>query len=249
MRNYPSGANFGPTAAVGGSVIQQPNGLTSTGSYSSQPITTDLTGVYTYVVTNKLTGCATTGTFNVVPGALTANFTAEPSAGFAPLNVNFTNNSGTSQTTNSITSVWSFGNGQTGTFTTNVNPSAVYVSPGTYTVMLISSKGLCIDTAYQVIKVEIPSRLEIPNVFTPNGDGSNDVFFLHTQNLTNISTWVFDRWGNKVYEVTSETGNIAWDGKSQAGKECPAGTYFYIIKATGKDGKEYEQKGNVNLYR
>ncbi|MBA3664626.1 MAG: gliding motility-associated C-terminal domain-containing protein, partial [Bacteroidetes bacterium] len=40
-----------------------------------------------------------------------------------------------------------------------------------------------------------------------------------------------------------------WDGKNQGGKECPSGTYFYIIKSTGKDGKAYDQKGNVSLYR
>ncbi|MCE3229545.1 MAG: gliding motility-associated C-terminal protein, partial [Bacteroidetes bacterium] len=60
---------------------------------------------------------------------------------------------------------------------------------------------------------------------------------------------IFDRWGNRVYEVTSNTGNIAWDGKSLDGKECPAGTYFYIIKAKGKDAKDYDMKGNVSLYR
>ncbi|MGZ3901827.1 MAG: T9SS type B sorting domain-containing protein, partial [Bacteroidia bacterium] len=101
----------------------------------------------------------------------------------------------------------------------------------------------------QVIKVDLPSKLEIPNVFTPNGDGSNDLFFLHTTNITSITASIFDRWGNKVYEVTSETGNIAWDGKNQEGKECPSGTYFYIIKSTGKDAKAYDQKGNVSLYR
>jgi gliding motility-associated-like protein len=246
---YPAGSNFGPTASVGGSVISAPNGLTSTGSIMSQTITTDKAGVIEYLITNKLTGCQTTGTINVVNGQLNATFNADPVTGYAPLGVNFTNSSASSTTSNSITSVWSFGNGQSATYTTNVNPTTLYTAPGTYTVMLVTSKGTCIDTAYQVIKVEIPSKLEIPNVFTPNGDGSNDMFFLKTQNLTDITASIFDRWGNLVYEVTSQTGNIGWDGKNQAGKECPSGTYFYIIKATGKDGKEYDQKGNVSLYR
>jgi gliding motility-associated-like protein len=111
------------------------------------------------------------------------------------------------------------------------------------------SKGTCLDTVSKVITVEMPSKLDVPNVFTPNGDGSNDVFFLKVANLTDISANIFDRWGNKVYESTSSTGNIAWDGTGMSGKELPAGTYFYVIKATGKDGMAYEKKGNVSIYR
>ncbi len=105
------------------------------------------------------------------------------------------------------------------------------------------------DTVQKVITVELPSKLEVPNVFTPNGDGSNDVFFLKVQNVGDINAKVFDRWGNQVYETNSNTGNIEWDGKNMSGKDAAAGTYFYIIKATGKDGTEYEKKGNVSIYR
>ena len=115
--------------------------------------------------------------------------------------------------------------------------------------MLLGSKGACLDTIYKIIRVDIPSKLEVPNVFTPNGDGSNDIFFLKTTNLLEITAFIFDRWGNKVYEVTSSTGNIAWDGKNLNGKDCSVGTYFYIIKATGKDSKAYETKGSVSLFR
>ena len=111
------------------------------------------------------------------------------------------------------------------------------------------NKGSCRDTVVKVINVEMPSKLEVPNVFTPNGDGSNDLFFLKVANISEISALIFDRWGNKVFESTSSTGNIEWDGKNLSGKELPAGTYFYTIKATGKDGTEYEKKGNVSLYR
>ncbi len=52
-----------------------------------------------------------------------------------------------------------------------------------------------------------------------------------------------------MYDVTSGTGNIGWDGKTLFGKDSPAGTYFYIIKATGKDGNTFSQNGSVSLYR
>src|SRR5437868_15400889 len=103
----------------------------------------------------------------------------------------------------------------------------------------------CYDTAQVVIVVDSPSKLNIPNVFTPNGDGANDVFMLQTTNLTNITCVIFDRWGVKMYDVNSETGNIGWDGKTLFGKDAPDGTYFYIIKANGNDLKTFEQKGSL----
>jgi gliding motility-associated-like protein len=95
----------------------------------------------------------------------------------------------------------------------------------------------------------MPSKLEVPNVFTPNGDGSNDVFFFKTANLIEITAIIFDRWGNKVYETDSSTDNVGWDGKNLLGKDCAPGVYFYIVKATGKDAQAYEKKGNVSLFR
>ncbi|MDI9342545.1 MAG: gliding motility-associated C-terminal domain-containing protein, partial [Sediminibacterium sp.] len=85
--------------------------------------------------------------------------------------------------------------------------------------------------------------------FTPNGDGSNDKFFLRTQNITEIDAHIYDRWGNLVFEMVSDKGNIEWDGKNQYGKECSSGTYFYVIKTKGKDDKTSEQKGTISLYR
>src|ERR1043165_9715264 len=99
-----------------------------------------------------------------------------------------------------------------------------------------------------MIKVDIPSKLEVPNVFTPNGDGVNDYFILHTANLTDITCSIYDRWGALMYEVESDKGNISWDGKTGGGKEVPSGTYFWIVKAAGKDGATYEEKGNVTIF-
>jgi gliding motility-associated-like protein len=107
----------------------------------------------------------------------------------------------------------------------------------------------CVGTSTAVITVDNPSALIVPNVFTPNGDGVNDRFMVNATNLTEITCVIFDRWGVKMYDVTSSTGNIGWDGKNLSGKEVPVGTYFYILTATGKEGTTYEQKGTVSLYR
>jgi gliding motility-associated-like protein len=240
IKLYPQGAAFSPTSA------------TAVNGTSSGSVSVSLTGTYIYIVTNTVTGCAAGGTYLVKKGDLTADIDASPTAGYAPMTVSFNNLSSSSSTasgTSSITSIWSFGNGATTTNTNNESTSATYNAPGTYTVTLLVSKGICLDTAFKTIKVDIPSNLEVPNVFTPNGDGSNDVFFLKTANLTDVNAVIFDRWGNLVYSVDSSSGNIAWDGKSPGGKDCAPGVYFYIINATGKDAKSYVQKGNVSLYR
>jgi gliding motility-associated-like protein len=241
--SYPPGTAFSPTAAP---IVNVNSFLSGT---SSPSVSVSNTGIYTYIVSNTLTGCQSTGTFVVDGGSVTADFSPEPASGYSPLTVNFTNNSTSSTGSGSINSIWSYGNGASQTTTTNANTSALYTSAGTYTVLLIAQKGNCMDTVTRVITVELPSKLEVPNIFTPNGDGSNDVFFLKVANISEIHAIIFDRWGNKVYETSSSTGNIVWDGKNLSGKECAAGVYFYIITGDGKDDKHYEQKGNVSIYR
>ena len=215
-------------------------------------LTTDGVGLYRLTVTTNSNGCTSRTYVTVINGVLTGGFSADQETGYAPLTVNFSNTSSSTSSitgTSSITSVWSFGNGTTRTTTTSVGTSAIYSQPGTYTVTMFASKGSCSDTVYKVIRVDIPSKLEVPNVFTPNGDNSNDIFFIKAANLTEITALIYDRWGNKVYELTTDKGNIAWDGKNLTGKESPDGTYFYIITAKGKDGQSYDTKGTVSLYR
>lgn len=209
------------------------------------------TGLFKVAVTNTANGCIASESYSVVNGALSADFVPSSTSGFAPFTVYFTNTSATSTGASSILCLWSFGNGVAtpSTVLNTVTQVATYTTSGTYSVVLIAKKGTCIDSAIHVINVELPSKMEIPNVFTPNGDKVNDVFRLIASNLKEVEVIIFDRWGNKVYEVVSTTGNFAWDGKNQAGKECAAGTYFFIIKAKGKDGQEYDQKGNVSLFR
>jgi gliding motility-associated-like protein len=186
---------------------------------------------------------------------LNTDFTPSSDFGYSPLVVTFQNNSTSSAGTGSMIANWSYGNGSVLTNSynaagqTSVNPSATYTAAGTYSVQLNVTKGSCTGTKIKIINVEVPSKMEVPNVFTPNGDKVNDIFRLIASSLEEVTCTIFDRWGNKVYDVTSDTGNFAWDGKNMFGKECPSGTYFYIIKATGKDKQDYNVKGNVSLFR
>jgi gliding motility-associated-like protein len=238
---YPNGAAFSPTDATNSN-----GGSPELSGTSSPSVSVSLTGLYSYIVTNTLTGCKAAGAFSVIAGGLSNNLSVNPSQGYAPLTVGFTvsNNNGI----NGVNYIWNFGNGSAQTGNSNI-AGTNYISAGIYTVVLVAQKGSCIDTVYQTVRVELPSSLEIPNVFTPNGDGSNDFFILKTANISSINCKIFDRWGNRVYETSSSSGNILWDGKNLQGKECAPGVYFYILTAGGGDDQQYNRKGQISLFR
>lgn len=210
-------------------------------------------GIYTVEVTNINNGCTSTGTTSVIKGRLYGDFVPDKMSGFAPLIVTFNNTSTSSLNNNNITSVWSYGNGLSDEFVNTASSEAsgytIYKQPGTYQVILYTAKGVCKDTDTMFVIVDVPPKLEVPNVFTPNNDGVNDIFFVHTANLVEIHVLIYDRWENLTYEVTSYTGNIEWTGKTLYGKEAADGTYFYIITAKGKDGNFYNKKGTITLTR
>lgn len=92
------------------------------------------------------------------------------------------------------------------------------------------------------------SWLEVPNAFTPNGDGINDVFKVKEgyQSIVSFEAAVFNRWGKKLYEWKNiEDG---WDGRS-GGSDVPDGAYYLVLKARGADGRNYHFKKTINLLR
>ena len=210
-------------------------------------------GMYNVMVTNTVNGCESAGSVEVIRGELEARFISSVIGGYAPLVVTFTNLSSSSSVYNgtaNITTMWSFGNDVTEiTDSTSENPKVIFNQPGTYQVMMFAGKGYCLDTATIFIDVEIPSRLEIPNVFTPNGDGVNDIYFVNGASIEEIYVAFYNRWGEKVYELNSDKGNIAWDGRNMRGDEVPDGIYMIVLKAKGRDGKTFEQEGTVSLFR
>jgi gliding motility-associated-like protein len=216
---------------------------------TTKTLTVNQPGEYSVLVTNTVNGCSSFRQMEVENGELTAGFEPDQVSGVAPFTVNFTNTSSSTKGNDKIHSVWNFANSSSTTYTSVQSASTTYFQAGTYTVTLYVTKGTCLDTAYKIITVEVPSKLEIPNVFTPNGDGVNDFFFLKATNLTTIKAKIMDRWGHLVFENTSSTGNILWDGKNQYGKEAAAGTYFYVITASGADGQEYNYKGTLSIFR
>ncbi|MCF8416022.1 MAG: gliding motility-associated C-terminal domain-containing protein [Crocinitomicaceae bacterium] len=93
------------------------------------------------------------------------------------------------------------------------------------------------------VLVNLMDALVIPNVFTPNGDGVNDVFSINGKAITDFNLTIVNRWGNTIFE--SNDINTSWDGTSN-GTPCLDGTYFYILKAKSTSN-DYNKHGHVTL--
>lgn len=136
------------------------------------------------------------------------------------------------------------------------NTSYTWNTGATGTVQPVNETGFYIVTAHNVCGIDLDTAfieliacdLEIPNVFTPNGDGSNDYFSLiEFAGIESFSCVILNRWGNVMREFTQPS--FAWDGKDASGNDATEGTYFYIVKATTKGHREISKHGTVTLVR
>ncbi|MFN4235488.1 MAG: gliding motility-associated C-terminal domain-containing protein, partial [Bacteroidia bacterium] len=103
----------------------------------------------------------------------------------------------------------------------------------------------CRDT---IIKdIEVKERFLVPNVFTPNNDGINDVFNVIASGYTNFNMKILNRWGDVLFETNNI--NNGWNGRTLSGTLVSEGTYFYIIQLTSPRGEQIIEKGPLQLLR
>lgn len=128
------------------------------------------------------------------------------------------------------------------------NPTATVAETTTY--VLSVSDGICTKsdsvtvTVYDAICGD--PDIFVPNSFTPNNDGVNDLLFVRGRNITELEFMVFDRWGEKVFETRDQ--NVGWDGVFR-GEEVGPGVFVYHLTAVCADGQRYFTKGNVTVIR
>ncbi|PLX13491.1 MAG: hypothetical protein C0597_11680 [Marinilabiliales bacterium] len=171
-------------------------------------------------------------------------------SGSAPLQVRFTNES-----LNGKDYIWFFGdtlwnNEEDTVFTADylLEPEHTYYysaadSGRTYVIRMYSeSEYGCIDSIFLNIKVE-PSKIEFPNVFTPNGDTKNDYFIPKEgyQSIRNFKITIFTQAGQLVHEYEGDIRDWeGWDGKIRNGnREAAEGNYFFVVEVMGWDNVNY----------
>ncbi|MDQ3049914.1 MAG: PKD domain-containing protein [Bacteroidota bacterium] len=144
---------------------------------------------------------------------------------------------------------WNWDFGDNSALTSEQNPSHMYETTGNYTIALYVMNDFgCRDTAYTEIIVEGASTVYIPNAFSPNGDGRNDIFTVSGIGLTDMEMAIFNRWGNQIF--ISGDVQKGWNGSDlYSGTECPQGVYIYQVNVKNFKGELFTYTGRVTLVR
>lgn len=217
-------------------------------------------------------GCEAIATVLYQSVVTKAEFTADPQQGEAPLTVNFNNQSvngdqyewfffrnldeikkeseNTDQPVDSIMVV-----------AYDQNPVYTYENSGMYQVKLvsknISDSITCADTTYLEDYIIVDtSFVAVPNVFTPNGDGYNDLFVVKFWSMKNIKIQIFNRWGKRIHFWESDDvrgfeetyTQTVWDGRL-GGRFASPGVYYYVVEGMGRDDKRRKAHGFFHLFR
>jgi len=214
------------------------NGITadSPGPISVSP---DSSTTYKVSISDGCNYTASTSVYVKVLDKGTAAFTFKPDSIESGQIINFTNDS-----KNTTRYLWTFGDGgSSGIF----DPEHIYLDYGNFQIILVSyAPDGCPDTATKDIFI-IP-KVYIPNVFTPNGDGFNDIFYFTIQGAKCFHANIYNRWGVLIYQLNSSADG--WPGIVQQTK-LPAsdGTYYYILHYCDYLNGQHDLDGFITLIR
>jgi gliding motility-associated-like protein len=246
--------NWTPSNALDQASIANPTASPSSATY------------FSVTITDNATGCSNQDSVFVdilsLPDAV---LDASTISGCSPLDVTFTN-----QSSGAVSYEWDFGNGNS-FITTNTDIYTETFIQSSAVLMIAESSGGCLDSALVTITIPDcgctdPSALNynslaviddgsctystpsvvVPNVFSPNGDEINDLFFLNVTNVSEVHFTILNHWGNVMYEESG--AQPIWDGTTN-GEQAEEGTYFVTYVVTGTNGEEISGQGFVQLMK
>jgi gliding motility-associated-like protein len=192
-------------------------------------------------------GCSNDTTI-VIPAytPVQASFSINPNLPCIPFdqasNVSFIDYSSFAQS-----GTWDFGNGTIEPYVFGENMATAYSEPGYYEVSLIvQNEGGCSDTLRTELCILADTPVFIPDIFSPNNDGNNDVLFVRSQGILSMEFIVYNAWGEEVF--SSSGVDKGWDGYHR-GQLSPEGVYAYTLVAILNDGNTLSQSGEITLVR
>jgi gliding motility-associated-like protein len=145
---------------------------------------------------------------------------------------------------------WDFGDGQV-LFPGKHNPSHRYVTEEgeTYVVKLVvADTNGCVDSTEQTVEIKSFYAFYMPNAFTPDANSVNDKFRGHGVGIAEYNVWIFDRWGNLVFEA--DDISKGWDGTVKGGNEIALqDVYVWKVKIKDIFGKKHNYTGTVTLVK
>lgn len=150
---------------------------------------------------------------------------------------------------------WTFYIGDETIVRNEENTSFTFTTSGTHTIALQAwytkdnvTDSISVDQTFTITVTE--SKLEMPNAFSPNGDGINDIYQAkqNYKSIIEFHAYIFNRWGQKLYEWDSPAKGQGWDG-TYRGKPVKDGVYYVLVKAKGADGTVFNIRKDVNILR
>lgn len=231
--------------------------MTTPGSYkyswntipqqTTSSITANVGTIYKVRVTNTVTGCSY-DTFATIPGypRIRAYFTISPSGQCIYTSNPFIQIINLSE--GGTTGRWEFGDNTTQSYDPSNNPSHTYEGDtDQYKVrLIISNIGGCSDSFAVNVCVLDTTSLYIPNAFTPNDDGTNEIFKIESGSVTSANIKIYNRWGELLFET--DDPKQGWDGKYK-GVMCPNDYYLYLVRYKGKKTPWRYQRGYFYIVR
>jgi gliding motility-associated-like protein len=139
---------------------------------------------------------------------------------------------------------WDFGDGYT---STDRDGYHMYEHTGKYPVKLVVwNVNGCKDSLILEVVVRMHATIFTPNVFTPDDNRINELFYVETYNITEFEIIILNRWGEVIFE--SRDKNFKWDGRFR-GQLVQQDVYVYYIKARSLDGEFLKRYGTISVLR
>lgn len=100
--------------------------------------------------------------------------------------------------------------------------------------------------AFDGFSQEDQNIVDIPNIFTPDGDGVNDVFRINASGFSDITVSIYNRYGEVVYRYFGENGS--WDGYTHAGVKVSPGVYYVYVEVTNAGGSSFTDQETLQVH-